>query len=169
MSEDKQKKTGSQSKAIEVLTAERDEYLNGWKRALADYENLQKETSERVQSRVQSETDGIVHELLSISDIFDTALLHAPESVQKESWMQGVIHVKRQLTELLQTLHVTEVPIEGVFNPELHEAVETESDETKPDNHVVSVQSKGYMRNNKLIRPSKVIVNKIKSSYNATH
>ncbi|MBD3251074.1 nucleotide exchange factor GrpE, partial [Candidatus Uhrbacteria bacterium] len=64
---------------IEMLTKERDEYLDGWKRAKADYENLVKETERKKAEYIDWSREQILISLLPAFDQYEVAMQHQPE------------------------------------------------------------------------------------------
>src|SRR4051812_2912437 len=100
-----------------------DEYLAGWKRALADYENLKKHNAQdrdedRRRVRVQ-----LAHELLPVIDNFDQSLKFAPSDMpdQAKKWFEGIQHIGRQFAEVLNGIGIEPIPAVGqMFDPHLH-------------------------------------------------
>jgi len=149
----------SKKSEIEKLTEERDEYLAGWQRALADYDNLKKEVVKDKSDFAKYATEQIVMSLLPILDNFDQAIKHKPDSGDEiDAWMQGVIHIRKQLFDSLEEQGLSEVEIIKEFDPEIHESVgEEESDKVKPG-QIIRIEQNGYRLKEKLIRPAKVII-----------
>lgn len=141
------------------LEAQCDEYLAGWKRALADYENLQKQNAQARSEDRRRITTILAHELLPVVDNFDQAMKHAPKNLDK-NWFAGVQHIARQFAEALATLGITQIDAVGnVFDPHLHESGESRWEEEKPEHAVLEEIIKGWKLGDTVIRPSKVIVN----------
>lgn len=135
------------------------EYLAGWKRALADYENLQKQNAQARADDRRRIAVNLAHELLPVVDNFDQALKFAPENLDK-NWFVGVQHIARQFGDALGALGIT--PIEALgqpFDPNLHESGGSKWDESKPEHSVLEELIKGWKLGDTVIRPSKVIVN----------
>jgi len=104
------------------LTAERDEYLNGWKRAKADLINYQKEEAGRVEEAVKFGNVELIKEIISVIASFELALseLEKVGSVDK-----GLYMIKSQLEDILKRNGVERInayPGE-IFNPRFHEAI----------------------------------------------
>ncbi len=140
-----------------------DEYLNGWKRALADYDNLKKELSgERTRMR-QLAIEGTAHQLIPILDHFDQALRFKPAVVEAnvENWLQGVLHVRTQLESIVRSMGIESFGTEGeMFDPHLHEAASEESREGTASGIILQVTQRGWKREGNVIRPAKVIISK---------
>jgi len=145
-----------------VLCPSCQEYVDGWKRALADYDNLKKElVKEKERIRTTTKEDFAL-QLLPVMDHFTQALQHEPEelSAQAKKWIQGVLHIRRQLEEVLKEFGVEAYGVLGeTFDPNLHEAVEQREEEGKEDGTILEVQQQGWRLGSRVIRPARVIVN----------
>jgi molecular chaperone GrpE len=101
--------------------------------------------------------------IIPVLDSFDRALSGAEINHEFESFLKGVEIIHRQLREALKSLGLVEFSGLGeVFDPSRHEAVAMISSESHPDDIVVEEISKGYMVDNKVIKPAKVYVSKQK-------
>ncbi len=153
----------SPTDTVGQLTLERDEYLNGWKRALADLENYKKEQAKRSSDMQIYQLASLIRELLPLIDTLTLALQHIPAEQKEQPWYQGLQAIYAQWKQFLATNGITSMESKGTaFDPEFHEAIGTESDASVKDNTVLSVASEGYILNNHLVlRPAKVIVNQL--------
>ncbi len=137
---------------------ERDRYEQGWKRALADYQNLKRETERAQKEFAQWCTSELLLELLAPADHFDEALAHIPEGTSG-GWVEGFTHIRRELEEIFKRHGVEGFAVAGeVFDPTIHEAVEHQFDQGQPEQTIAKVVAKGYRLSGKLLRPAKVIV-----------
>lgn len=145
------------------------EYLDGWKRAQADYANLKKDMD-----RLRLEVSGLakeqlLYELLPAIDQFETALEHLPdlEAMTKEdgrmidNWLVGIKAVKQLWEQAFKTIGLENVDTAGVFDPKKHNAVGKEEDADQAPDQILKVVQPGWMMDGKVIRPAKVIVNQI--------
>jgi molecular chaperone GrpE len=146
---------------IERLTLERDEYLQGWQRAKADFANAKKRMEESMAEFRTMANEGMIEELLPVLSSFEMAFSNkaAWEKADK-NWRMGVEHIYNQLKAVLDQNGLKEIdPIDQRFDPNLHEAVRYEqTDDAKKDHIVLAVAEKGYMLGSKLVRPAKVVV-----------
>lgn len=139
-------------------TEERDRYEQGWKRALADYQNLKRETERSQKEFAQWSTKELLLDLLAPADHFDEAFTHIPEGTSG-GWVDGFKHIRRELEEILKRHGVEGFAVAGeVFDPTIHEAVEHQYAQDQPEQSIAKVVAKGYRINGKLLRPAKVIV-----------
>lgn len=143
------------------LQTKADEYLAGWKRAQADYQNLEKEYARRMASIAEYAAADIIAKFMPVIDNFELALLHLPEDAKSSEWAKGLFQVQKERDEMLETLGIERVQSKGKrFDPHQHEAVGHEPSETVPEGHVIKEVQVGYAMKDRLIRPSRVIVSK---------
>lgn len=148
-----------------------EEYLNGWKRAQADYQNLQKQTEKERQDFRKYATESLLADLIPVLDQFDLAMKFMPsidelpdeQQKQWKNWRIGVEAVKMKWDELAKEQNLSRVETEGAFNPELHEAVEEREDENAKPGEIIDVTETGWKLHDKVIRPAKVIIAKSKN------
>lgn len=146
---------------LELASKKAEEYLDGWKRAKADYLNLKKETEKRQQEIVQFASFALICELLPIYDHFKLALSHVPKDQNEAEWVKGFFHVKNQLQDLFKRLGIEEIKTVGEkFNPEFHEAVIHEKKEGFKTDMILEEVKSGYTWHGKVIQPAKVKVAK---------
>lgn len=144
---------------LEKLQQLNQEYLDGWKRAKADYLNLKRDAEKEKMEIVQFANAGLLLELLPILDNLKTAMKHVPENMSKEAWVQGFDHILRQFRDMLKTMGVEEIPTVGkTFNPELHEAVGKQKTDDKPPDTIIAEQTGGYTIQGRVIRHAKVTI-----------
>lgn len=153
----KDKKT----KAKKDLEQKCDEYLAGWKRAQADYQNLQKEMEIRRKEYVEYANEDIIKDFLPILDNFKAAFRQIPDSEQNSAWVTGFSYIKKQLEGFLEARGLELIKTVGeAFDPEKHEAVEYIEDGKIDDNVVIEERRSGYVLNNKVVQVAKVVVAK---------
>lgn len=144
---------------LEELKKKCEEYLNGWKRAQADYQNLVKETANWRAEFVKFANENLVLELLPILDNFEAAFSLVPESHRAAPVAVGFAHIKKQLEDFLKENGVDRIKTVGEkFDPTRHEAVEHRQVEGAEQNVVIEEKRAGYMLNGKVARPAKVVV-----------
>ena len=150
------------------------EYLSGWQRSQADYQNLVKETASRRQEWAAFAGLEILHGILPIYDHLKLAFTHIPAEQKKINWVVGIEHIKNQLKKFLENQGLEEIKTVGQkFDPALHEAVEhkdthsTENtsadagqvEEAKSSGKIIKKEiSAGYKLNGKVIQAAKVII-----------
>jgi molecular chaperone GrpE len=146
-------------KDVEQLQNERDEYLEGWKRAKADLVNYKKEEAERMARIAEYAEHEFLKKVFPILDNIERAMQLIPEKEKKNQVYKGFVQIAFQWKNFLVHNGVEEIETAGKpFNPEFHEAVGEE--EGKDSGIVAEVVEKGYRINGKLLRPAKVKVTK---------
>src|SRR3989338_1068648 len=137
----------NQDDKLSLAEKERDEYLNGWKRAKADLINSKKEFEDQIKSLNDFVKIEFIKQFLPVLDALEGAK-------EIEGW-QGV---KKLVGKVLSQNGVEEVESLGEeFNPVCHEAVgEGEGDPNK----VIEVLQKGYKINGRVIRAARVKIGK---------
>ncbi|MFH1890826.1 MAG: nucleotide exchange factor GrpE [Candidatus Kuenenbacteria bacterium] len=154
------KKTGK----LDELEQQCAEYLAGWQRAQADYQNLEKEVEKNKKNIIKFANIGLLTEILLIYDNLKLAIKHIPENQRQIDWVIGIQHIKNQFHQCLERSGIEEIKTkEQEFNPEIHEAVEQESriknQESGKDKDIIKKEIKaGYKLNGKVLYPAKVIV-----------
>lgn len=147
------------------------EYLDGWKRCQADFENYKKRQVETQKDFIRFSTESLIFQLLPVLDNFHISTDHVPKEQKDTPWVVGIMHIQKQLESVLTTYGVTEIEtkVGDEFNPELQEAVksdkehEAESKEQKVEskeqkNKIAKIVQRGYKIDNKIIRATRVIV-----------
>ncbi len=141
----------------EQLTAERDQYLEGWKRAQADYQNLKKTVAQEKQDLVKFANARLLEELIPIFDNYRMAVTHVPADLQGNSWVQGMEFILKQMMDILEEQGVEVIdPLGSPFNPHEQEAVEVS--EGEGEETVTEVLQVGYKLNGRVIRSARVKV-----------
>ena len=154
---DKNKKTSK----VEELEQKLGEYMQGWQRAQADYQNLEKNTQKWKEDFVQYAKADFILDLLPVYSNYKIALNHIPKEDKNKDWVQGIKHIFQQLKTLLNKFNVQEIKTVGqVFDYNKHEAIGHESDEEKEDDIILKEIQPGYVLGDKVLQPAKVIINK---------
>jgi len=167
------------NKEVKKLERKCEEYLNGWRRAQADYQNLAKQMEKEKKELIKFANESLILELLPILDNFKAAFQQVPVKTEENSWLQGFQHIKKQLENLLNSYGIEEIKTVGQkFDPYLHEAVgyeegdeqygkqkkDKKGEKGEKGEYVEGMISKevspGYKFYGKVLRPAKVIVKK---------
>lgn len=145
---------------LELAKRKMDDYLNGWKRAKADYINFKRETEKREIEMIQFANAAMILEILPIYNNFKLAWRHIPEEHQKnDEWLKGIEQIKNQFATFLKNIGIEEIKTVGEkFNPEFHYAVSKEKVPGKESGTILEEVSAGYRMHDKVIEPAKVKV-----------
>ena len=125
---------------------------------LADFENLKKRTEFDVQSKVNSALDSMMLKFLSIYDDF----VRAKDVLAKQKInTDGLSAILKNMDSFLSENGVTPIEALGeIFDPQLHEAISVKEDTSLDDSTITTEIRKGYILQNRIIRPSLVEISK---------
>jgi len=144
---------------LERLQKLNEEYLDGWKRAKADYINFKRESEKEKMQIVQFANAGLLLELMPIVDNIKTALKHVPEEHKKAEWVKGFEHILKQFLNVMKEMGVEQIPaLNEKFDPEKHEAISKEKKEGTEPGIILDEVATGYTLQGKVIKHSKVKV-----------
>ena len=128
------------------------------KRSLADFQNLQKKTNSDIQNGVNAKIDQFMKNFLSIYDDFNRA---KKSMIEENVNVAGLESVLKNVNSLLSEYGVTPINALGeIFDPNLHEAVSIVEDPTLDDGTITKEIRKGYISQNRVIRPTIVEISK---------
>lgn len=146
---------------LERLKEELDEKQDRLLRLAAEFDNYKKRTARDFEALIKNANENLIVELLPVLDNFERALEVAQTSVDYNSFYRGVGMILQQLGDLLEKQGLKRIEAVGdKFDPNKHEALmQVESDE-HPSDVVVDEIQRGYMLNDKVLRPSRVMVSK---------
>lgn len=131
-------------------------YLANWQRAEADLINYKKRSEQEKEEISKFSTSMLMLKILPILDDLERAFASSPPRLAKLGWVDGIRLIDRKLRTTLETEGLSVINALGEqFDPHLHEAIR--QDKGKEGIIVEEVQ-KGYKFQDKVIRPSKVVV-----------
>ncbi len=140
---------------FEKLKVDFENLQNQLKRAVADYQNLEKRVAEGRSEFTSWATTELVKKLLGVMSHFDMALSGATEQDRLSGWFKGVELAVGQLRQVLRDEGLEQIETDGQFDPALHEAVDTRDGE---NDKILEVVERGYKLNGKIIKPARVVV-----------
>ncbi len=141
---------------VEKLQKRCEELENNWKRALADYKNLERRTAEEKEEFAEFANMALIQRLLPIVDNLELLEKHISDT--------GLKMIVKELKQVLSDNGVEQIESDGkAFDSETMDCVETaECDENSHDK-VVETLTRGYKFKTKILRPAKVRVGKTKN------
>jgi molecular chaperone GrpE len=146
---------------LQKLAAERDQYLDLAARTRAEFENYQKRMQRERELERKYAFGPIAESLLPILDNLDRAVSAARQAGETGPLVQGVAMVQAQFMELLKRNGVTRIEAEGKpFDPNLHQAIMQQPSADVDPNTVVQIVEHGFLNQDRVLRPAKVIVSK---------
>ena len=145
--------------ALEEVRNYKDKYL----RTLADMDNQRKRMLREKEELLKYSNEQLILKILPVIDNFERALEVGKESKNLDKMLEGVNLIFKQLKDILEKEGVKAFESVGdKFDPYKHEALlAIESDEHEPSTVLEEIE-KGYLLGDKVIRPAKVTVSKIK-------
>lgn len=161
----KEKKTKEEKaveKELDQLKQENAELLEKLQRVSADYANFQKRAPKQIAEALAFEKERIVKSVLPAMDNFEHTLSHAESAENVEAIAKGVKIIYDQMLDVLKSHNVEQIKALGEkFDPSMHQAMMQTQNEEKEDGVVLEEYQKGYKLNGRVIRPAKVVVNKL--------
>lgn len=137
------------------------EYLSGWQRARAELANFRTRISNEQGRKDKQTKRQIIQDLMPLVDNFQAMTDHVPPELADNAWTQGVLHIAKQLEQLLAQYNVEPIKADGAqFDPNLHEAISSVKNKKFTSGHIIEVLQPGYIMGNDVIRPAKVKVAK---------
>jgi len=144
--------------AYQRALAENKDLYDRLLRKQAEMDNFRKRTQKEKEELRHYAAEELIRALLPTLDAFDRALQHRDNNVPA-TFYQGLELIDRDLREVLGRYGVTPIDTTGqIFDPNLHQAVETVEDPQRRDHEIVSEMQRGYKLKSKLLRPAIVKV-----------
>jgi molecular chaperone GrpE len=149
-------------KTVEQKEKEAKEYYDRLLREAADLENFKKRAAKDKEELTKFANEDLIKAILPVIDNLERAVNHAVKVSDTGVMIEGVRLTIRQILQTLNRFGLTYFESVGKpFDPSMHEAMLViESDQHQP-NHVVEEFQKGYLLNNRLLRPATVSVSKL--------
>lgn len=161
----KKKKKEENIETLKGMIAEKDAEIKSLQDKMlylqADFENFKKlKNKERIET-LKYGNESLLKEFIPVVDNLEMAISHASGSEDCKGILEGVKLTLNEFMKVLEKAGVTRIEAAGKkFDPNLHEAFyQEEREDIEPDT-VISEFQKGYMLNDRLIRPSRVILSK---------
>ena len=148
-----------------------DDSLNKLRYMVADFDNYRKQTEKQVSSKIEASRAEILLKFLNIRDDYLRALNMIKHDKPDAVIIEGLQGILKNFDNLLSSEGVVEIESVGTpFDPNIHDALNFSYSDRLPENTVTNEIRKGYMYNNKVLRPSLVEISKkiVKNTVNAT-
>lgn len=147
--------------ALNKARRQAEENWNKLVRLQAEMDNLRKRTSRDVEHAHKYALDKFVAELLPVIDSLELGISAADDSSEADSLREGMELTLKKFLDVMEKFGVQPINPQGEkFNPELHEAVSMQESSEAGSNTVITVVQKGYILNDRLVRPAMVVVAK---------
>ncbi len=130
-------------------------------RLQAEMENLRKRNERDLAHAHKFALEKFTLDLLPVKDSLEMGLAAAEENAEVAKLREGGELTLKMLSSVMEKYKIIEVnPLNEKFNPEYHDAMSIQERADVEPNTVVTVVQKGYLLNDRLIRPAMVIVSK---------
>ena len=148
---------------IEILQKKHDENYDALLRATAEIENIKKRSQKEVENAYKYSTESILQEIIPIYDSLSLSCNLSDEKTTKEQLDQGNKLLLSMFQKIFEKNNIEEINPQGEsFNPEFHQAISTIENNNEENDKITEVVQKGYLLNDRVIKPALVIVIKNK-------
>ena len=160
-SKKEKKKHGKENEEIELLKKQVVDLQTKLMYSQADLINFRKRSEEHTSELLKYKNEALLCDLTDMIENLDRAASVKTETEEGKKIQVGINMVNNQFKEILKKYDVEEIEAVGFpFDPNTMEAMMVTNDNTKPDDMVVMVLSKGYKYKDKVLKHAKVSVNK---------
>jgi len=149
------------TKKLEAAEQKATDNMDQLLRTRAEMENLRRRTQKDMENAHKFALEKFVTELLSVKDSLEMGLDAAAHETTLEKIQEGTELTLNMLKQVFEKFNVVEVhPQDDKFNPEHHQAMAMQESAEHEPNTVMAVMQKGYLLNDRLVRPAMVMVSK---------
>lgn len=145
---------------VQEKTAKLKELEESFLREHAEVENFKRRMREEQQQLLKYANQGLMTELLPVLDGFTNALASAEKTEATAAFLQGFEMIQKQLASALENAGLKEVELAGQFDPNVHQAIMTDTVADMEDDEIIETMMKGYTLHDRTLRAAMVKVNK---------
>ena len=154
-----------EEETCEQLLAKKDEEIRQLKdrllRLAADSDNARKRLDREKAEGIAYANENILRSLLAVGDSLDLAIQHSEGDVDPQALLEGIRMTRKVFLDVLARHGCVPFDSQGkVFDPNFHEAMLQQESEDFAENCIMQEYQKGYMLNDRLLRPAMVVVSK---------
>ena len=147
----------------EQLAKSQEQASKNWDKVLrlqAEIENLRKRTLRDVENASRGSIERVIMEMLPILDSFELGLDLKTETIDEyKTFKEGQEASMMLMNSLFYKLSIETIdPSEMRYDPELHEVISTQEDDSVEPGYIIKVIQKGYRLKERLLRPARVII-----------
>ena len=143
---------------LAALQARFDELTDKNQRMAAEFQNTRRRQEKALSDEIERASTHLIKRLLPAVDDLALAFSNVPAALAGDSWVEGFRQIQKKLLALLEEEGVSAIPVEGEFDPMLHEAVMSEPSETVESGHITGLLRGGYLHKGRVLRPALVRV-----------
>ena len=155
-------KTIDSSKSVKSVEEELKETYDRFLRVSAEFENYKKRSAREMSEFKKFANESLIKELLLIIDNLERAInLSKDEGSSNNGLIEGIDMTLKKLLKILGEFGLKQIEsLEKPFDPNFHQAVMQEETDKHSQNTVIKELQKGYILNERLLRPAMVVVSK---------
>jgi len=144
---------------LEAALKKADENYELYMRSQAELENSKRRAEKNVENAHKFALEKFSLELLAVKDSLELGL--SADDTDAGKLKEGTELTLKMLTQVLEKFSIYAVdPLGETFDPNLHQAMSMQESAEHEPNTVIAVMQKGYLLNDRLIRPAMVMVSK---------
>jgi molecular chaperone GrpE len=126
-------------------------------RATADFENIKKRLEREKADALKFANEGFARDLLPVIDALEIAAnINGSDDIA--AMKDGINLTIEQFKKCFEKYGIKEISTDGEFNPEVHNAINYIESADLPSGSIAQVYQKGYMYNDRVLRPSMVVI-----------
>lgn len=138
-----------------------EKHLSKLRYLMADFDNYRKQMQKQVESRTEENRGQLFLKILKIYDDCVLALETLKNGQYDSTVVGGIQGIMTNFEIFMKDEGIVEIEsVNTPFDPNVHDAIGFVTNDLAPENTIVEVVRKGYMLNNKVLRPSSVILSK---------
>ncbi len=141
----------------EIKKEETANYLDQYLRLQAEFINYRKRMDDQWSRQREAGAESVLIKILPVLDDFELYFEHHKND-KDQTAMTGVKMIYEKLMTSLDALGLSRIKTDGLFDPEIHEAMLVERKEGAANGEILEVWQPGYMYKEKLLRPARVKV-----------
>lgn len=144
------------------------DYLDKLRYTLADYDNYRKQMERQLELKIESAKAEFLSKFVNIKDDFIRTIEIANNDKLDKTVMDGLNGILKNIDSILAAEGLKTINAIGeLFDPNKHDVISITYDDKMQDNTIIKEIRTGYLFNNKVLRPSLVIISKRKNIDNA--
>ncbi|MFH1927092.1 MAG: nucleotide exchange factor GrpE [Chloroflexota bacterium] len=149
------------SARLEEESQKAKEYLDQWKRSAAEFSNYRKRNEKERGELIKFTNALLITRLLPVLDDLERAFQTLPDNMRYFTWIDGIALVQQKLEAILEQEGLKTIEAQGnPFDPALHQSIMHEETTEFDDGVIMEELQKGYLLNERVIRPALVKVAK---------
>jgi len=148
-------------KKVEEIEIKAQENYELYMRTYAEMENIKKRGKKEREDLAKFANESLIKEILPAIDNLEKAIFHANNDTNESGLVKGLEMTLDGLMKTLEKSGLKEVEAVGKsFDPNFHEAISQQIDDKVAQGHIIMELQKGYLLNERLVRPSMVVISK---------